>query len=85
MENEYLGLYEFKMLSDLEQLAYVWSRATCIGTMIKADFKINLYTVGDFCVEVFYDPVENSVSHLRTFKNQDLLIPYIMASGISLN
>ena len=85
MEQENIGPYEFKMLSDTDQQAYLWTNAIYIGNRVIGEYKVNLYTVSDFFVEVYYDGANNVISHLKTFKNRDLLIPYIMLSSFNWN
>jgi len=60
-------LYEFRMLSDSEQLETVWDKGNFIDNAITPNHRINLYAIDMFYVEVYYDAVTNKITHHTAF------------------
>jgi hypothetical protein len=71
-----LSLYDFNLLSDDEKAAAVWA-GTFLGDREENGLRVQLYGVGAFYVEVFYDGLANRILRFRAFKTYDLLAPYL--------
>lgn len=72
-----MTLYQFNVLDQLEQWEAFLKDAVLVGNRIEAGFKIELYQIFDFYIELFYH-IENDVLHrLRTFSNIELLDSYL--------
>ncbi|MDB5141071.1 MAG: hypothetical protein JWR12_2987 [Mucilaginibacter sp.] len=71
-----LTLYDFNSLNANEKADAVW---TGIFLTDREDngLKVQLYSLNDFFVEVFYDPVANKILRFRAFKSYELLQPYL--------
>ena len=69
--------YEFNLLSTNEKAGYTWENGTFLTARQENIFSINLYHVEKFFVEVWYDPEENCVERIRSFKSKICLEPYL--------
>ena len=67
-----------------EQFDYLWAYGTYLATRSDDQHKINLYAVGEFFVEVWYNSIDNKLSHLTTFKAKRLLDQYLDGIDIAL-
>lgn len=54
----------------------------CLGDRQEDGHHVQLYLVGQFYVEVFYDPAANVITRFRPFANPELLVPYIDISDV---
>jgi hypothetical protein len=71
-----MTLYEFLSFDDLGQANAVWD-GTFLTSRIEGILALNLYDLGGFYVEVFYNTVENRIERLRPFRKTDVLSPYL--------
>ncbi len=71
-----MTLYQFKELSDFEQAEAMWS-GTLLARREDGFFRILLYQVDLFYVEVYYHKEENVLLRLRSFTTTRLLEPYL--------
>ena len=78
-----MTLYEFKFLDKNEQAQAVWELGEHVATRTTAKYKILLWIIEDFYVELVYDFTENKIEKIRTFRNPDLLSPYLDQIDIS--
>lgn len=69
-------LYEFNQLSDKGKANAVWNGAL-VGDREDRHYKILLYAVGDFYVEVFYNAPGNVIEKFRSFLSMGPLEPYL--------
>ncbi|TGE29748.1 hypothetical protein [Hymenobacter metallicola] len=75
--------YGFRALPFPEQLAVIWAEGTFLATRWEEEDAVNLYHMGTFFAEVFYDPDENKMLSTRTFTSRECLLDY--AVFIKLN
>jgi hypothetical protein len=68
--------YNFKLL-DIELQAEVTYAGVLLCQRQHYPYKINLYSVGNFFVEVWYDPSEDEIKSFRPFKSVELLESYL--------
>jgi hypothetical protein len=78
-----LTLYDFNGLTDEEKANAIWG-GTFLADRFENELTIQLYAVGSFYVEVFYDPAENKVVSFRSFTTKNLLVPYLSRIKFSL-
>lgn len=72
-----MKIYEFLILSDEQQYQTVWDKGTHVGTAYKNGLTCQLYSVGDFYVEVQYNPGTNKIVGKLPFKQGAHLDAYI--------
>ena len=71
-----LSLFEFNLLTDNEKAEAVWS-GTFLGDRPEREFRVQLYRIAAFYVEVFYDGDANKIVEFQAFSSYDLLAPYL--------
>ena len=72
-----MTLYEFLTLSEDEQFNTVWSKGVFVEQHIENEIAINLYSINNFFVEVYYDRKANKIIDKKTFKQGILLDKYL--------
>lgn len=72
-----MTLNEFTELSYRERLQSVSKLAVCVAGRDLPKFKVLLYQLGGFYVEVFYHVKYNYIAELMPFDSTDLLAPYL--------
>ena len=77
-----ISLYEFNVLTDFEKTQVVLENDTNLKTRKEEGYIVNLYSLPDFYVEVWYDEESNRINKIRSLKSIDQLGPYI--DGIDL-
>ncbi len=63
-----LSLYEFNALPQQQQFQYVWDKGVFLTNRIEEGSRFNLYTVGDFFVEVRY-AADDMIKGLKSFRS----------------
>jgi hypothetical protein len=71
-----ITLYDFQAMTISEKAAAVWE-GTFIGDRPEADLFVQLYNLGTFYAEVFYNQQLNEIVKVRGFKSTRLLEPYL--------
>jgi len=71
-----MTLYEFNMLNDNDQYQTVWDNGAFIDSVTSEGFKMVLYAIDKFFVEVQYDSESNRIIGLKTFKHGHLMDKY---------
>ncbi|MBC7510085.1 MAG: hypothetical protein H7320_15265 [Ferruginibacter sp.] len=72
-----MTLYQYNDLDELEQHETLWEHGVMIGERVEGEYKLILYQIFTFYIELYYH-IENNVLHrLRTFSNTELLKDYI--------
>ncbi|MBD1365366.1 hypothetical protein IDJ77_16245 [Mucilaginibacter sp. ZT4R22] len=77
-----LTLYDFHQMTLDEKCTAIW-QGEFIGDRKDGDNKAQLYSLGGFYAEVFYDPSTNTINKIRAFRSTNLVEPYL--SGIKLS
>lgn len=72
-----MTMYEFRILSDQEQLDIVHSKGAYIGKRKFRDLVSVLYQVECFYVELFYKKYRYFVSHMRCSTSVAIAEPYL--------
>jgi hypothetical protein len=70
------SLFHFIGLDINAQAEYVW-QGEFLATRTEGECRINLYNLGEFYAEVFYNHVSNEIVNIKGFRSRSLLAPYI--------
>lgn len=70
-----MSIYDFIKMDEMEQSEAIWS-GKLAGTREDNEYRILLYKIDDFYVEVFYHKEHNVIKRFRPFKNKEELQPY---------
>lgn len=71
-----MTLYEFIGMNEPEQAEAVWN-GVFIADREDKKYRIILYAIDEFYVEVFYDKKSNEIKRFRPFATLQLLNPYL--------
>lgn len=63
-----MTLYEFRMLDETELYNSIWDKGVFLDSVIEGEYKINIYAIDMFFVEVVYDGKLNRIIENRCFK-----------------
>lgn len=72
-----MKLYEFCRLIEEEQYKVIWNIGTLVDQFFKGCVVINLYSINEFFVEVYYDRDTNKILYKKHFKQGELLDKYL--------
>jgi len=72
-----MTLYQFNNLDEAEQQEALWDKAVHIDQRQEAEYRIGLYQLDGFYVEVFYHMEYNQIHRFRSFSSTDQLQPYL--------
>jgi len=78
-----MELYVYNTLETNSKLKLLYTHGVFLMTRIYDNFRINLYSIYGFFVEVWYNDDTNSTDKIRTFKSINALEPYL--NKIKLN
>ena len=78
-----MTFYQFKFLDKNEQAQAVWELGEHVAIRMTAKYKILLWVLNDFYIEMFYNYIDNDIEKIRTFRNPDLTLPYLDQIDIS--
>ena len=68
---------KFRQLSTTQKGEYVFQEGEYIGLREYYNHKINLYSLFDFFVEVWYFPAENKIEKIDVLESEKILDQYI--------
>ncbi|WP_324675070.1 hypothetical protein [Hymenobacter sp. GOD-10R] len=77
-----ITLSRFKFLSQVDQLGTVLNEGTYLATRYEEEDTINLYHLGSFFVEVYYDPEVNHLHQCLCFTDAGGLEDYAVYVGL---
>lgn len=72
-----ISLYEFNRLDIDSKYSLVWEHGVFLMNRYEGNFKINLYSLFDFFIEIWYQSEMSSIEKIRTFKSLEALEPYL--------
>ena len=72
-----MTLYEFNALDEKEKGEAIFTQATFIDNRNDAPYKVQLYRLSNFYVEVYYDAQANAIVRYRSFSRLGQLAPYL--------
>lgn len=79
-----MTLFEFKLLTDADQLDLLYSEGVYIGKRKENNQTILLYQLDSFYVEVFYKKYRYFVSEVRCTDSTSCLEPYLEQINVEL-
>lgn len=79
-----MTLYQYNLLQDYLQLELLWAYGVLIGERNDRSYKIILYQLDGFYVEVFYTIKYDVLKRYRSFNSTDQLEPYFKKLHIEL-
>lgn len=71
-----MTIYEYNHLEEGEKLEAIWEHGEMVGDTIVGEYKIDLYKVFYFYVELYYHMENNVLIRLRSFSNTERLDTY---------
>lgn len=71
-----ISLYDFNLMDDDGKAALVWT-GSFLGDREENGLRVQLYSIDNFYVEVFYDGTANKILRFRAFKSTNQLTPYL--------
>ncbi|HVG40813.1 MAG TPA: hypothetical protein VM888_04300 [Chitinophagaceae bacterium] len=72
-----MRLHQFKRLDKEEQGNTLWDKGVLLGIRREGEYKVLLYGIDGFYVEVFYCQKTSQVVELKSFLTTDMLTPYL--------
>jgi hypothetical protein len=72
-----MTLYQYNYLDEAEQHEAIWEHGVHIGERLEGEYKIILYQIFSFYVELFYHMEFNVLRRLRSFSSTECLDAYI--------
>ena len=82
MQND-ITLFEFSCLTKKEKIEVLCEHSVCLCERPHAAFRIVLYQINNFYVEIKYHKLNNSIAEFQLFKNTRMLEPYLTQIDIS--
>jgi hypothetical protein len=77
-----MTLYEFNDLDEAEQIEVIWDSPN-IAERIEGEYKIKLFQVDSFYVEIYRHIEHDVLKRIRSFSSTDQLQPYIGQIDVS--
>jgi hypothetical protein len=78
-----MNMYQFNCLDEVRQIELLWGAGVLIGSRQEGFYKILLYQIDSFYVEVFYQYFQGKMVKLKSFTDTDQLQPYLDAINIT--
>ena len=78
-----MTLIEFESLEINDQYSAVWEYGVHIGERLHGPFKLILYQIFSFYVEIYYSVEDNNISTLNSFSSVKCLDAYLPSINIS--
>jgi len=78
-----MTLFDFKLLSEREQLDILHTEGAYIGKRKEGELSILLYQLEGFYVEIFYRKHRSQIKSIRSFTTTVLLEPYLTQIDIT--
>lgn len=70
-------LNEFNELTTDEKAWHLWHGATFLHVYTTDQYRVNLFHLNDYYIELWYNIGGNKVDHIRAFKSIELLAPFL--------
>jgi hypothetical protein len=75
-----LTLYDFNGMDEKARAEAVFTEGVYVDDRDEGGLKVQLYRLGSFYVEVFYDVAANRITRYRSFRSPGQLAPYVKLS-----
>ncbi len=79
----HIPITEFNGLTQDEKAWYLWHGATFLHVYEKEGYRINLFFLNDFYIELWYHKAGNKVDTIKAFTSAELLEPFLENIDIS--
>ena len=76
-----MTIYQFNSLSEMEQIEAIWT-VPAIAERTENGYKIFLFQLDSFYVELYHHMERDATERIRSFANDDYLIPYLAKINI---
>lgn len=76
-------MYQFNCMDEVRQIELLWSAGVLVGSRQEGFYKILLYQIDSFYVEVFYQYFQGKMVKVKSFTDTDQLEPYLNAINIA--
>lgn len=78
-----MNMYQFNCLDEVRQIELLWSAGVLVGSRQEKIYKILLYQIDGFYVEVFYQYSQGKMAKIKSFNDTGMLEPYLDSINIS--
>ena len=75
-------MYQFNCMDEVRQIELLWSAGVLVGSRQEGFYKILLYQIDSFYVEVFYQYFQGKMVKVVSFNDTDQLEPYLNSINI---
>ena len=72
-----MTMYQYTQLDATDQTCVLWNKGVFPRKRKTGEHTISLYQIDGFYVEVFYQPEDNAIERLRSFRSTGQLRPYL--------
>ena len=76
-----MTIYQFNSLSEMEQIEIIW-KVPAIDQRFENGYKIFLFQVYSFYVELYHHLERDATERLRSFSSDEYLAPYLNKMNI---
>jgi len=73
----YVPISEFNELTLDEKAWYLWHGATFLHVYEKSRYRVNLFYLNDYYIELWYHMDGNKVDSIKAFKSLEFLEPFL--------
>lgn len=70
-------LYQFNAMDEMEQIEALWEHGVHITERQDGEYRLILYQIDSFYVEVWYHMEDNDIRRFRSFSSITQLEPYL--------
>ncbi|MBC7827931.1 MAG: hypothetical protein H7122_09305 [Chitinophagaceae bacterium] len=77
-----MNMYQFNCLDEVRQIELLWSAGVLVGSRQEGHYKILLYQIEGFYVEVFYQYFQGKMVKTKSFSDTNQLEPYLDSINI---
>jgi hypothetical protein len=79
-----VSIIEFNEMTTDEKAWYLWHGATFLHVYEKPEYRINLFYLNNYYIELSYNIAGNRVDSIRAFTSIQLLNPFLENISISI-
>ncbi len=76
-----MTIYQFNALTEMEQIEVIWP-VPAIAERTENGYKIFLFQIDSFYVELYHHIERESTERIRSFSNEEYLTPYLCKINI---
>lgn len=77
-----MNMYQFNCMDEVRQIELIWSTGVLVGSRQEGSFKILLYQIASFYVEVYYQYFQGKMIKIKSFSDTNQLDPYLNSINI---